>query len=231
VSNPCRLHVESLWISPYVFSSFVALKAKRIDFDVVTVRLIEREHQSKEYGDLSLTGRVPCLEHEGSALSESSAIAEYLEERFPPPAHARLLPQDMRDRARARQLMAWLRSDLLALREERPTITMFYRFELEPLSPAGERDTAKLLRVADALVPADASALFGDWSLVDSELAFMLHRLLLNDHALPSRIHSYAERQWQRPTVQAFVSQPRPAQVPESYWTHAGMACPKAKVK
>jgi glutathione S-transferase len=231
VSNTCRLHVESLWISPYVFSSFVALKEKRIDFDVEVVSLFDRAHLSPHYGDLSLTGRVPCLEHEGFALSESSAIAEYLEERFPLPAHARLLPLDLRDRARARQLMAWLRSDLLALREERSTITMFYRFELEPLSPAGERDTAKLLRVADALVPADAFALFGDWSLVDSELAFMLQRLLLNGHELPSRISTYVERQWQRPTVQAFVNQPRPVEVPAKYWTHAGMACPKAKPK
>ena len=125
--------------------------------------------------------------------------------------------------------MAWLRSDLGALREERSTVTMFYHFDLEPLGPAAARDAAKLLRVANSLIPADAGCLFGTWSLVDSELSFMLHRLLLNGHGLPSRIRTYAEREWQRPTVQGFVNQPRPKEVPEGYWVFAGTPRPKAK--
>jgi glutathione S-transferase len=229
VSTSCRLHAETLWISPYVFSSFVALKEKQVDFEVADVSLIHGSHLAKDYGSLSLTARVPCLEHEGFALSESSAIAEYLDERFPPPAHARLLPESMQARARARQLMAWLRSDLGALREERSTVTMFYRFHLQALSPAAERDTGKLLRVAESLIPEDAGSLFGVWSIVDSELSFMLHRLLLNSHALPDRIRTYAEREWQRPAVQAFINQPRPAEVPEGYWLYAGTPRPRVK--
>ena len=62
-----------------------------------------------------------------ATLAESSAIAEYLEEVLPAPAHARLLPADVKNRARARQVMAWLRSDLGALRDERATVTMFFR--------------------------------------------------------------------------------------------------------
>ncbi len=51
-----------------------------------------------------------------------SAIAEYLEERFAPPQWgAQYLPARFTKRARARQIQAWLRSDLLPLREERPT--------------------------------------------------------------------------------------------------------------
>ncbi len=229
MSTSCRLHAETLWISPYVFSSFVALKEKQVAFDVVSVALFQGHHLTKGYGSLSLTARVPCLEHEGFALSESSAIAEYLEERFPPPANARLLPESLQDRARARQLMAWLRSDLGALREERSTVTMFYRFDLAALSPAAERDTGKLLRVAESLIPADAGSLFGAWTIIDSELSFMLHRLLLNGHTLPNRIRSYAEREWQRPPVQAFLNQPRPKEVPEGYWDYSGTSRPQAK--
>ncbi len=65
---------------------------------------------------------LPTLVHGDFALVESSAIAEYLEEAFP---GAVLYPENLRDRARARQFQAWLRSDLMPLREERPTSVMF----------------------------------------------------------------------------------------------------------
>jgi glutathione S-transferase len=37
----------------------------------------------------------------------------------------------------------------------------------------------------------------------------MLHRLLLNDHPVPGHIRRYAERQWQRPSVQEYVARER----------------------
>ncbi|KAG0921324.1 hypothetical protein G6F31_020373 [Rhizopus arrhizus] len=81
----------------------------------------------------ALTARVPALTHEGFNLTESSVIAEYLEDVFPAPEHAALYPQAIRERARARQLQAWLRSDLGALRQERPTETVFYGAAGQPL--------------------------------------------------------------------------------------------------
>jgi glutathione S-transferase len=42
----------------------------------------------------------------------------FVDEIFP---GTRLYPTDPRDRARARQIQAWVRSDLMPIREERPT--------------------------------------------------------------------------------------------------------------
>jgi len=42
----CTLYAEHLWISPYVFSSFVALREKGVHFDVVELALSEREQAS-----------------------------------------------------------------------------------------------------------------------------------------------------------------------------------------
>jgi glutathione S-transferase len=123
--------------------------------------------------------------------------------------------------------MAWLRSALAALRQERPTTTMFYDRASEPLSPAGERDAVELVRVARAVVPADGGALFGAWCLADAELAFMLHRLVLNGHAVPDAVRRFAERQWTRPSVRAFVEHARPTEVPEGYWRHSGLVPPR----
>src|SRR5436190_19709142 len=115
------LYADTPWISPYVFSSFVALREKGVAFEVVDVDLDRGEQHAPQFRAASLTARVPMLCDGDLTLSESSAIAEYLEEAYPPPRHSRLFPAAAGDRARARQMMAWLRSDLLALREERPT--------------------------------------------------------------------------------------------------------------
>jgi glutathione S-transferase len=220
------LYAETLWISPYVFSSLVALREKNTSFDISEVGLFEGAQHRPDYATPSVTGRVPSLQHEDFRLAESSAIAEYLEEVLAPPRFARLLPSAVRDRARARQLMAWLRSDLAALRDDRSTVTMFYRFRLKALSGHGQRDAERLLRVADQLVPAGGGPLFGEWSLVDAELAFMLHRLLLNGDPVPERIATYARAQWKRASVREFVEHARPATVPDSYWAYSGTPRP-----
>jgi glutathione S-transferase len=222
-----KLYTETMYISPYVYSSLVALRAKEAAFDVEEVSLVDDAHRSPEYSRASVTGRIPSLEHRGFRLAESSAIAEYLEEVLPAPGHARLLPGGIQDRARARQLMAWMRSDLAALRDERSTVTMFYKFKLAPLSRSAQKDVDRLVRVADQLVPSGGGPLFGTWCLADAELAFMLHRLLLNEDSVPERLASYARAQWKHPAAREFVDHARPATVPEGYWTFSGTPRPE----
>jgi len=204
------LYGEPLWDSPYVFSVFVALREKGLPFEVRIVDLAHGEQRAPAFKQLSLTARVPCLVHGDFALSESQAIAEYLDETFPAPDYARLLPAEPRARARSRQIMGWLRSDLMALREERPTTTMFYAPASAPLSARAQAAADKLLGTADQLIPPGDGALFGAFSLVDAELSFMLHRLLCSGDPVPERVARYARAQWARPAVQAYVQQPRP---------------------
>src|SRR5262245_41566832 len=93
------LHAETLWASPYVFSSWMALQEKGLPFTVREVALVDLENRSPAYADRTITAKVPALEHGDFCVAESSAIAEYLEDVFPPPAHARILPADPRARA------------------------------------------------------------------------------------------------------------------------------------
>jgi glutathione S-transferase len=218
------LYVETFYFSPYVFSSFVALKEKKAAFDMSEVSLVDGDHFAQAYASPAVTGRIPSLDHDGFRLAESSAIAEYLEEVLPPPAHTRLLPESLQDRARARQLMAWMRSDLYELREDRPTASMFYKFPDIPLSPQGKKDADRLLRVADRVIPKDGGPLFGTWTLVDAELAWMLHRLIIKGDPVPERIAKYAKAQWARSSVQEFVQRPRPKVLPKAYWVRGTVA-------
>lgn len=204
------LYTDDHWISPYVFSSFVALKEKGITFETRAIALHKGEQHKSEYRDRSLTARVPALDDGDFTLAESSAIIEYIEELFPAPKHPRVFPADIRDRARARQIMAWVRSDLMPIREERSTKTMFYERAKAPLSEKGVEAAGKLLAVADRLIRDGATTLFGAYSIADSDLAFMIQRLLLSGYEAAPKIRAFVDAQWNRPSVQAFVAQKRP---------------------
>ena len=157
---------------------------------------------------LNLGGLVPTLVDGEFSLSESSAITEYLDEVCPGTA---LYPSDPKTKARARQLQAWLRSDLMQLRQERSTIVVFYQPSPQPLSPAADIAAKKLFRAAESLLAHGGENLFGSWSIADVDLALMLNRLVLNGDPVPARLAHYARLQWQRPSVLEWVNQRRPA--------------------
>lgn len=210
-----RLSVDAYWTSPYAFSAFVALKEKGLPFTVHPVALHQGEHRRPESVAMSLTGRVPVLWHDGWSLSESSAIDEYLEDVFPHPRHPRLFPEDARERARARQLMAWVRSDLFPIREERPTTTLFYEnMDVQPLSTAAQGSAARLLSVADALISEERKTLFASFCIADADFALMLLRLLWNAHPAPKKVRDYVDAQWARPSVREWVEKKRAPYVP-----------------
>ena len=148
----------------------------------------------------------PSLQHGNFYLSESTAIVEYLEEVFPAPEYPSVLPQELLDRARARQIQAWIRSDLMPIREERPTEVIFFQPTATPLSQSGKTASEKLIRVADSLLSDRSLNLFGEWCIADSDLALMLNRLVLNGDRIPEKLKNYANFQWQRPSVRQWTS-------------------------
>jgi len=206
------LWVDAFWISPYGFSAFVALEEKALRHDLEEVAMHRMENRAPEYARRSLTARVPLLRHQDFYLSESSAIAEYVEDAFP--GTPRILPEDLRNRARARQIMAWIRSDLMPIRQERSADTIFYAPATEPLSPAAQQAAARLLTVVDGVLASGATSLFGRFSIADADLAFMLQRLGKSGHPLGDKAQRFVDAVWSRPSVQKWVGRKRPAFVP-----------------
>ena len=208
------LFVDRFCVSPYVFSAFVALTEKGLPFEVHALDLKAGEHRKPAYARASLTARIPALQHGAFTLSESSAIAEYLEDAFPD--RPRLLPADLQQRARARQVMAFVRSDLGPIREERSAETVFYpRTALPPLSQAARTAATRLFDLAGALVREDAVNAFGDaWCIADTDLAMMLQRLVHNGEDVPPGLAAYADRQWQRPSARRYIDRERAPFVP-----------------
>ena len=202
------LYRDDFWISPYVFTCDVALREKGLAFDAAAVALQRGEQRDGAFGAATVTARVPALRHGDFVVAESSAIVEYLEDAFPDAP--RVLPADPRERARARQVMSWIRSDdTLPLRAERSTATMFYARAERPLSEAGAAAAAKLVTVAARLLAHGGPHLGSAWSIADADLAFMLQRLILNGDAVPDAVRAYADAAWSRPTAQAFARRER----------------------
>jgi glutathione S-transferase len=208
-STKLKLYIGADYVSAFAMSAYVALKEKQLPFDLVTVDLKARDNYLDNYRDLSLTCKIPLLVHEGFALSESSAIAEYLEELAP--GSKSIYPKDVKQRARARQLQAWLRSDLLVVRKERPFDLVYFGKKDTPLSDEARAAAKRLLFVADRLLEEGAEHLFGDWSIADTDLAIMLNRLVANGDEVPARLAAYVRRQWDRDSVRAWMDLERKA--------------------
>ncbi|RCS56987.1 glutathione transferase [Parvibium lacunae] len=198
-----KLYVDSDYSSPWAMTVFIALREKQRDFTLKTIDLEAGEQHQTPYATQSLTARVPMLVDGDFALTESTAIIEYLEERYPQPA---LYPSTVHERARARQIMAWIRTDLQVLRQERSTRVVFYQETVaQPLSANAQAAADKLITVCQQLLGANQPHVFANWSLVDVELAVMLQRLCCNGDPLPEALAHYAQQQWQHPHVQAWL--------------------------
>ncbi len=207
-ASKMRLYVDAQYCSPYAMSAYVALHEKGLACDVTTVDLAANANHAADFAGRSLTHRVPTLVHDDFSLSESSAISEYLEETFPD--RPRLYPTDLRQRARARQIQAWLRSDLMPIRQERPTEIVFYGPISRALSDEAGAAAGRLFKAAQSLLRAGEMNLFWTWSIADIDLSMMLNRLIMNGDDVPAPLAAYAAHHWRHAAVQLWMKQTRP---------------------
>jgi glutathione S-transferase len=210
------LYTEAFWRNPWDCTVYVALREKGLDFHRAISMYREGIGVVDALHAYSITGTAPVLQHGSFWLAESQAIVEYLEDAFPPPEWPRLLPAETMARARARQLMSWIRTSAEALRRERTTDHIIFpvRAELPPLSPTAAQDARRLLEVADRLGAGPSGALFGAFSIADVDFAFMLMRLVASGAPVPAPVAAYTAAVWERPSVREFVAHPRPPNQP-----------------
>ena len=89
--------------SPFAWKVWLVLEHKAIPYEFRLLSFDGGDTKTPEFLAVNPRGRVPAILDDGFALWESSAIAEYLEERYP---QNPLLPKDVKARATARRLAA-----------------------------------------------------------------------------------------------------------------------------
>jgi glutathione S-transferase len=184
----------------------VALEEKQLPYRIEVTSLPFVADTRAKIQARAVIAKVPILVHGDLWLSESLAISEYLAETFPAPDHPRLFPANLADRARARQIMMFLRTSSFALREARPTSTVFGRPVTTALPEKARDEAAELERIALAMVPAGQTTLFADWCIADCDLALALMRLVANQDPLDRRLVDYALAQFDRKSVRRFIA-------------------------
>src|SRR6478736_5880692 len=106
--SPMKLY--GYWRSTSSYRLRIALALKGIDAEQAFVHLVRGEQKTEAYRALNPQGRVPVLVlDDGTALTQSPAIIEYLEEVFPDPP---LLPAEPVARAKVRAVAAIIGCDV-----------------------------------------------------------------------------------------------------------------------
>lgn len=99
----------SYWRSSAAYRVRIALNLKGLDYEVATVNLLADEKEKQTYRQLNPQGLVPMLVDDDVTITQSTAIVEYLEERYADPA---LLPTDEQSRAEVRSLCQIVACDI-----------------------------------------------------------------------------------------------------------------------
>ena len=106
----------------------IALELKGLGYDYISVHLAKGDHKKPPFVDLSADTLVPLLEIDGQHLSQSMAIIEYLDEKYPTPA---LLPADALGRAKVRALAQSISCDIHPLNNLRVLKYLVKELKLE----------------------------------------------------------------------------------------------------
>jgi glutathione S-transferase len=205
------LYVDGYFVNQFDATVMIALEEKRIPY--TTARALLRDGGGVPPALSGKTGiaRVPAIQHGDFWLTESLAIVEYLDETFGAPL---LLPQAPRARARTRQLMAFVRFDLIEVREERPWWMCVYPSHALPapaLSTTAERDVRELFALVSHLEAAGELAV---WNIAHADLALLLLRLARTEYTLIDPAQRLLDRCLERPSVRAYVDHARPPNPP-----------------
>ena len=117
-TTPNKLVLHNYFRSSAAYRVRIAINLKGLDYDYIPVHLTrEGGMQFKEsYTALNPQQLVPLLDDDGFQLSQSLAIIEYLDEKFPA---IRLLPDSLQGRARVRQLTLAIACDIHPLQNLR----------------------------------------------------------------------------------------------------------------
>lgn len=113
--------LHGYWRSGTSYRTRIALNLKGLTYRQEPVNLLAGAQKGETYRALNPQGLVPALEVDGQIFSQSSAIIEWLEERYSEPA---LLPQDPDARAIVRTMAMTVACDIHPLNNLRVLKTL-----------------------------------------------------------------------------------------------------------
>jgi len=136
----------------------IALKLKGVDYETRPIDLVHQEHASDAYREVNPQGLVPTLEIDGHRLTQSLAIINYLDIRYPVPP---LIPTSAAERAHVVALAMAIVSDIHPLNNLR--VLRYLKNELGHSQEEVDRWYAHWLREGFTALEALAAPRAGDF--------------------------------------------------------------------
>lgn len=128
MSEPTPMILHGFFRSGTSHRLRIALNLKGLSYDQVAVDLRKEQHLEEAFRALNPQQLVPALVLGSEVLTQSPAIIEWLEERYPTPA---LLPADPLARARVRALAAIVGCDIHPVNNRRILEALRHRFSAD----------------------------------------------------------------------------------------------------
>jgi glutathione S-transferase len=206
-----QLHIGNKNYSSWSMRPWVLMRQAGIDFEEVMIRFdsFDAGSRFRQRADaLGPTGKVPVLVHDGLAVWDTLAIAEYVAELFP---ERQLWPRERSARARARSVCAEMHSGFGALRSACPMNIEARLPEIGALvlrdQPAVRANLARIVSMwSELLREHGGPLLFGDFTVADAYYAPVVMRLRTYALPVPGEIAAYMERVCALPGVQAWIA-------------------------
>lgn len=195
----------------------VALRLKKIPYEVIPVAPVNPASLPAEWQHISPTGLIPVIDDAGFLLADSSAVVQYLERKAPEPA---LLPSHPKAFATALALDAWAGSELF----RRIIHPIFHNQIVFPVLRKQPGDQAAIDAALESAAPAAFGYLEGRLSgahLVDgkpsiADVAVVSNLLLFHylgqrlDAARYPKLARYFRAQLESPVLASVLKDERP---------------------
>jgi len=154
-----RLYIGNRRYSSWSLRGWLAVKTANLEVEVVTIPLAGGN--TPEVKQISPSGFVPVLEHDGNLVWDSLAIVEYCAELAP------LWPAGRTARAAARSVSAEMHSGFRDLRNDMP-MNVCASFPGHGRTPGALADIARIERLwAEARTRSGGPFLFGEFGAAD----------------------------------------------------------------
>ncbi|MCY1526174.1 Stringent starvation protein A [compost metagenome] len=193
--------------SSWSMRPWIALRAAGIGFEEQKLGLTT-EAFTRRLSTVTPAGLVPVLLDGDFAIWDSLAICEYAAERHP---EARLWPQDVRARARARSLAAQMHSGFGALRQALPMNVEAHLPGIE-LPEAARQDISRMHAIwqdTRAEFGSGGPFLFGAFSIADAFFAPVVSRFTTYGIAAAGPVRDYMDAVLALPAMQSWMEEAR----------------------
>ena len=205
-----KLYIGNKNYSSWSMRPWVFLRQAGIAFEEVMLRFDSFEGSSTFKAglkDITPVGKVPVLVHNGLAVWDTLAIAEYVAETFP---EKNLWPANPQARARARSVCAEMHSGFAGLRSACPMNIEAHLPDVGALAlrhkPAVRADLQRITALWSGLLAKhQGPMLFGAFSIADAYFAPVVMRLKTYALPVPADVAAYMDRVCALPGVKDWI--------------------------